>query len=275
MSTSTTRLALQKDLGTENYSVAVVNANLDKIDAAIGATKCTSSTRPGSSLFDGRLIYETDTDALLMYNTTGPAWHYLTMCNVADATARDALTPKHDGLHCYRRDIDRVEAWDGSNWLPTGPLGIVGGKVFTGLNNIGSAITTTETEPGGIYDTGSIGLLPNRRYTIETRYKAKGSVDFDDFTIRIRQGATAGTGGAQIRQHVHNVLHSSFGYTYDIFCDFETGGSAVSKFFTLTAVRTGGTGNLQFIGGEATDTNLVGIWVIDKGRSSRLAVVAT
>jgi hypothetical protein len=274
MSTSTTRLALQKDLGPENYSVTVVNANLDKIDAAIGATKCTSATRPGSSLFDGRLIYETDTDALVVYNITGPAWHYLTMCNVADATARDALTPKHDGLHCYRRDIDRVEAWDGSNWLATGPLGIVGGKVFTGLNNIGSAVTSTEVEPGA-FDTGSIGLLPNRRYTIHARYKAKGSADFEDFTIRIRQGTVAGTSGAQIRQHVHNTLHSSFGYTFDIFCEYETGGSAVSRFFTLTAARTGGSGNLQFLGGEVSDTNLVGIWVEDKGRSSRLAVVAT
>lgn len=52
-----------------------VNENTDDIDL-LPPTVCTSGTRPVSNLFTGRLIWETDTLALVMW--TGAAWRYLT-----------------------------------------------------------------------------------------------------------------------------------------------------------------------------------------------------
>lgn len=66
MATSTSKLGLVKPDGTDNVDIAVLNANADKIDAASGLTVCTSGTRP-SVPFTGQLIYETDTDKILVF----------------------------------------------------------------------------------------------------------------------------------------------------------------------------------------------------------------
>lgn len=72
MSTTTTRLALVKEIGAENYSVVTVNNNLDKVDAAVGWTACTSSTRPAAP-YNGQGIRETDTGSYYVSNGTIPA----------------------------------------------------------------------------------------------------------------------------------------------------------------------------------------------------------
>lgn len=68
-----TRLGLQKDAGSEDYSVAVVNANLDRLDAAIGATVGTSASPPsGSAAWDGR--FRLDSDAGQLYVRRASGW---------------------------------------------------------------------------------------------------------------------------------------------------------------------------------------------------------
>lgn len=71
MSTLTTRLSLLKADPTEAVNVATqIDAAFDKIDAAVGATVCTSTTRP-SSPFTGQLAYTTDgTPHLILWNGT-------------------------------------------------------------------------------------------------------------------------------------------------------------------------------------------------------------
>ncbi len=77
MATSTTKLALRKPATTDNVSVETdLNANYDKIDAAIGTFVCTSSTRPTTLNYAGRLIFETDTSRLLV-RTSGGQWKTL------------------------------------------------------------------------------------------------------------------------------------------------------------------------------------------------------
>jgi hypothetical protein len=56
---------------TDNVDVADLNTNADDIDAAVGMTICTSTTRP-SSPWDGQSIHETDTDNSFVWN--GTAW---------------------------------------------------------------------------------------------------------------------------------------------------------------------------------------------------------
>lgn len=74
MATNTTKLALSKPDGTDLVDIAVLNGNFDKIDAASGATICTSSTRPASP-FNGQLIFETDTLNALVYRTSTTSWN--------------------------------------------------------------------------------------------------------------------------------------------------------------------------------------------------------
>lgn len=72
MSTATTRLALTKPASSETVDVTILNGDFDKIDNAVGATVCTSTTRP-SAPFTGQLAYTTDgTPHLIIWN--GTAW---------------------------------------------------------------------------------------------------------------------------------------------------------------------------------------------------------
>lgn len=73
--TPTSRLQLYKSAsdGSEdvNYTQDLGN-NLDKLDLAVGALACTSSTRP-STPWNGQLIRETDTNRLWVSNGSAPA----------------------------------------------------------------------------------------------------------------------------------------------------------------------------------------------------------
>lgn len=74
---TTARLLLQKpnpDPTTGDFlDISVLNANFDKLDAALGATPVTSGTRPtGTAAWDGRFIRETDTGRV--YVRAGASW---------------------------------------------------------------------------------------------------------------------------------------------------------------------------------------------------------
>lgn len=73
MATTTTRLALTKPASSDPVDIAVLNANSDKIDLAVGAKRVTSSTRP-STPFDGQMIFETDTNKFLVWDATAVTW---------------------------------------------------------------------------------------------------------------------------------------------------------------------------------------------------------
>lgn len=75
--TTTTRLALYEPTDTEVVNVVTaIDEQLDIIDDAAVATECTSSTRPITNLYAGRLAYETDTRLLIRYN--GTVWQNMT-----------------------------------------------------------------------------------------------------------------------------------------------------------------------------------------------------
>lgn len=91
MSTLTTRLGLTKPATTEQYDVTIVNGNSDKIDAAVGVTPATSTTRPSTQLFDGRAVHESDTDELVIRR--GAVWSALgTVAATASRIARRGAT---------------------------------------------------------------------------------------------------------------------------------------------------------------------------------------
>jgi hypothetical protein len=151
--------------------------------------------------------------------------------------------------------------------------GIIGGRAITGTNNLGSAITTTETEPTNM-DSGSVTLTTGRRYKIWVRFKALGSVGGDIFVLKIRYGASAGTGGTQIREYVFTAHAASVGYTQEFSGDYEPASSG-AVVFTMTAARASGTGNIQFQGGAASLANPVGVFVEDMGAANKLTTTAS
>ena len=69
MPTTTTRLGLTKPSSSDNVSIDQLNANADKLDAAVGTFVCTSATRPASP-WNGLTIYETDTQKTYVYNAS-------------------------------------------------------------------------------------------------------------------------------------------------------------------------------------------------------------
>lgn len=71
MATNTTRLGLIKPDYVDVVDIADLNSNADDIDAAVGYTICTSTTRP-STPWTGQAIFETDT--LTPYVWDGSAW---------------------------------------------------------------------------------------------------------------------------------------------------------------------------------------------------------
>lgn len=58
-------------LGSEQWDIAHQNYNWQRNDSLMGAQNYTSTTRPTTALFPGRLIWETDTLKLMRYNGTG------------------------------------------------------------------------------------------------------------------------------------------------------------------------------------------------------------
>lgn len=80
MATTTPRLGLRKpdpDPGTGDLINVTtdISDSMDKIDAAMGATICTSGTRPiGAARWDGRIIFETDTRRNYMWHEALTTW---------------------------------------------------------------------------------------------------------------------------------------------------------------------------------------------------------
>lgn len=73
MATQTTKLGLDKPATTDLVDIAVLNTNFDDIDAAAGATICTSATRPVSP-WNGQIIFETDTLGGFVWRSATSSW---------------------------------------------------------------------------------------------------------------------------------------------------------------------------------------------------------
>jgi hypothetical protein len=116
MSASTTRLSLTKPGGgstglitpADVVDIDVLNANFDKIDAAIGAQVVTSTTLP-STPFAGEFVFESDTKRIRVYqggSFVAPATERgsLTIYSTATIAALDAIADAQIGDLAYMSD---------------------------------------------------------------------------------------------------------------------------------------------------------------------------
>jgi hypothetical protein len=130
MGALTSRLKLYKPGGgstgtilpDETADIDKLNSDFDLIDAAVGAPRFGSTTRPASP-FDGQLIAETDTGALAYWDSAGALWRYPNpVVTIADLDALAALSAgSFEGrrFHVDSMGVD-FEAIDGV-WTQIGP----------------------------------------------------------------------------------------------------------------------------------------------------------
>lgn len=170
------------------------------------------------------------------------------------------------------------ERWDDAAmlWRPLSARGRIGGRTITGAGNLGAAITTVETQPTNM-NSGLLSLAANRAYDIRVRYKVNSDTSGDGWLMRVKVDSVAtGTTGTQLREVTHRTDPDiSIDGTVDLWAEYETGGVAESKAFKLTCARQTAGGSLQFIGGGAGTTNVVGVSVYDVGPAGRNTVTAS
>ena len=79
MSSNTSKGLVKPDPIADFQDAAVLNANFDRLDTyGMGPYVCTSTTRPtGSNLWDGMIIFETDTKLLYIWDAVGAKWRPL------------------------------------------------------------------------------------------------------------------------------------------------------------------------------------------------------
>jgi hypothetical protein len=129
---------------------AYVRDNFDSIK--FGHIVCTSTTRP-SGVAEGVMIYETDTDKVLVYD--GSSWVEVSDLDragavpetspghliVANNTAKSALSPI-EGMMVYQSDNNKVFVYSGSVWVEVSDIdnpGAISDSAFTLAKNVKSA----------------------------------------------------------------------------------------------------------------------------------------
>lgn len=150
MATSTSRLGLTKPVTSENYDVAIVNGNSDKVDAAAGFAPVTSATRPAAP-FNGQAIRETDTGKTYVHNGSVPASAgWVQLPNVASNIDLGSAVVINWGadVNLYRSGANTLKTDDAL--IVVGSLSASGGLVVTGNESVsGSAATAGNMTIGG------------------------------------------------------------------------------------------------------------------------------
>lgn len=205
----------------------------------------------------------------------GTAWrvHAVAICgSVADRNT--AITHPRSGQLAITTDSDSLWQYDGlsSAWHPL--YGIVGGRDISGTNNLGTTSTTTELNPTSM-NSGNIQLQANTAYRIKVRYKVVGGVANDLFLHRIRIGTTAGITGTIIADEAYLVRDPGTGVTATMEIDYENGASVLTRVFSFTSQRIGGSGSITYSGGATGVTSLVGVRVYRLGAAGLVTQTAS
>lgn len=189
---------------------------------------------------------------------------------LASVNAVADVTSPIDGDMVFDRTLGRFQLRAAGAWVdPAYPLGIWGGRIFSGTGNIGAAISTTETAPPS-WNSTSLTLLANRRYNIKARIKVEASAGNDQFILRIRKSTVTGT----ILSETHFVTSVGVGHVREVNAEYNTTAAEVGVVFVGTIVRLAGSGTLQPVGAGVDPAQPTGCWVEDAGPSGRLTILA-
>jgi len=155
------------DPGTGDFvDVSVINANMAKVDDAVGAFVCTSVTRP-SSPWDGQIIREADTTRLAVWSSGLSAWQTINAPDTATSSARPGA-PYINSL-VRESDTRKLIIWNN----PVGVWDYVGD---------GLTICTSSTRPANPYFGQLIRETNTKRIYVWTPSSAWELVSDPDLT---------------------------------------------------------------------------------------------
>ena len=140
MSTLQTRtnLILPDDGGVGGDDTVDVTSQLtnsiDYLSNGLGIYQCTSSTRPTTQNYVGRLIQETDTNTKSIFRYTGSGWEFIqdqdweTAWKPTWTTENNETVTPGTSSNRYGRYIRRGTSCQVNGWIYTGTTGFSGGR---------------------------------------------------------------------------------------------------------------------------------------------------
>lgn len=257
MATFTTRLGLRKPDPTpvtgDDWSTADdLNANWDKIDAAMPPLVCTSSTRPSTGLFLGMLIFETDTLAIMVLDqVTPPRWRNpkTNITNVISSFA-EITSPVFNQIVHFQPDglLYRYNGADFRTFLPGGYMfapvrrntadGVTGDVILEqGTNSVNKPYLTTHWYRAvwGFNSSANATGPPNG--TARIRLSAVGAAVSTSSTA-VGEANVLNQQATNPRTHLECIFDVPSNGVYTVGCSLTSGGAPV-----LTAIASGGSGN--------------------------------
>lgn len=208
-------VGFRQPLGTEQWDITHQNYNWGRAEPLLGAQSYTSTTRPTTNLFVGRMIWETDTLKLMRYNGTG--WDQVggstpqtvqtgfiaTDQSRTSTTTVSAITGLNVPLSANSKY--KFEAWVYYTALPAADarLAVVGPSGATGFYSMVGAQSSA---------TGAINTVDMTPYSINTVLALGGittalAVQFSGY---IFTGGTAADVNIQGAQNASNATPTVF-----------------------------------------------------------------
>lgn len=172
--TFTTRLLLRKpdpDPSTGDFINVVtdINNSMDKLDAVVGATVCTSGTRPtGADRWDGRQIYETDTRRTYMWSAALTAWLPMLIGRGTDGPylLGQSTDTGGEGFN-VRGSVAGAEMWRSRVTTDANPRYVftANGAMAWGPGNVAADLTFGRTSAGVATLGGNLSITGNTTIT--------------------------------------------------------------------------------------------------------------
>ena len=223
MATLTTRFGFRKPAGTDAVNVQTdLNANLDIIDAKLGAPVVTSGTRPAGPVA-GQLIRESDTGNFLVHNGTN--WQH---ASIPVVTSTAQILAPYEGLVVLNTTDSMLYRRVGTAWTAFAALGGTTGPTShemyyynTAVQSIPNVADTQLAFPANAYVSDDV--TPN--------------ASFNAFTLN-RTGLWVISAGVRIVTGTSGERHLFLGLTDMLGANRLAGASAASSIPTSLNVGT-------------------------------------
>lgn len=182
MSTTTPRLGLVKPATSENYDVAVPNANMDLLDGApANLTICTSTTRPSApDVGDG--IFETDSGPNVLW-FHGATWKAgMGKWFICTSSTRPGSTLTFGGFPIYETDTGNRLVRNSANtgWIALSPYSVADAAAQTALGTLTEGFITYRRDVHLYYHYAEDGthypLTPARKPAVELAQSSAHSI---------------------------------------------------------------------------------------------------
>jgi hypothetical protein len=205
MSTTTPNLGLLKPEVTDDIATTLtdIGTSFDTLDNQ-GIIVCTSSTRPGDP-YEGLVIYETDTDRLMIYQTTWKfLWHRTEQFHFYQNTADSDQDITNSSFTTWTTRAITVPSWATTAYVTIHLTGLLvvqtGDDEFQGNLKIGIGANDGDLEPRitAIYEASN--ARRHISWTDNITVPGTGSQ-----TLNIKGKRTGGTSVLRFEDAVSNV----------------------------------------------------------------------